>query len=60
MNFIWVFLRNVTKQLTNSSHTSGYGPADSLEDVVRLPDSSNKIDEDRCSNSVDITGRYSH
>lgn len=47
---------NVTKQLTNSSHTSGYGPADSLEDVVRLPDSSNKIDEDRCSNSVDITG----
>ncbi|XP_054448141.1 rho GTPase-activating protein 29 isoform X2 [Pteronotus mesoamericanus] len=47
---------NVTKQLTNSSHTSGYGPADSLEDVVRLPDSSNKIEEDRCSNSVDITG----
>ncbi|XP_066232838.1 rho GTPase-activating protein 29 isoform X2 [Saccopteryx leptura] len=47
---------NVTKQLTNSSHTAEYGPADSLEDVVRLPDSSNKIEEDRCSNSADITG----
>lgn len=47
---------NVTKQLTNSSHTCGYGPADSLEDMERLPDSSNKSEEDRCSNSVDITG----
>lgn len=47
---------NVTKQLTNSSHTSGYGPSDSLEDVVRIPDSSSKIEEDRCSNSADITG----
>lgn len=47
---------NVAKQLTNSSHTSGYGPADSLEDVARLPDSSSKIEEDRCSNSADITG----
>ncbi|EPY76457.1 rho GTPase-activating protein 29-like protein [Camelus ferus] len=41
---------NIHKQLTNSSHTSGYGPSDSLEDVVRLPYSSNKIEEDRCSN----------
>ncbi|XP_046501286.1 rho GTPase-activating protein 29 isoform X1 [Equus quagga] len=47
---------NVNKQLTNTPHSSGYGPADSLEDVVRLPDSSNKIEEDRCSNSADITG----
>lgn len=47
---------NVNKQLTNRPHTSGYGPADSLEDVVRLPDSSNKMEEDRCSNSADITG----
>ncbi|XP_042636232.1 rho GTPase-activating protein 29 [Orycteropus afer afer] len=47
---------NINKQLTNSPQTSGYGPADSLEDVVRLPDSSNKIEEDRCSNSADITG----
>ncbi|XP_032343013.1 rho GTPase-activating protein 29 [Camelus ferus] len=47
---------NIHKQLTNSSHTSGYGPSDSLEDVVRLPYSSNKIEEDRCSNSADVTG----
>ncbi|XP_023975395.1 rho GTPase-activating protein 29 isoform X7 [Physeter macrocephalus] len=47
---------NVNKQLTNSPHTSGYGPSDSLEDVVRLPDNSNKIEEDRCSNSADISG----
>ncbi|XP_008831886.1 rho GTPase-activating protein 29 isoform X1 [Nannospalax galili] len=47
---------NVNKQLANSAQTSGYGPADSLEDVVRLPDSCNKIEEDRCSNSADITG----
>lgn len=47
---------NVNKQLTNHPHTSGYGPADSLEDVVRLPDSSNRMEEDRCSNSADITG----
>ncbi|KAL2772218.1 rho GTPase-activating protein 29 isoform c [Daubentonia madagascariensis] len=47
---------NVNKQLINSPQTSGYGPADSLEDVVRLPDSSNKIEEDRCSNSADVTG----
>ncbi|KAK2493597.1 hypothetical protein MC885_008172, partial [Smutsia gigantea] len=46
---------NVNKQITNSSHNSGYGPTDSLEDVVRLPESS-KIEEDRCSNSADITG----
>lgn len=46
---------NVNKHL-NSSQTSGFGPANSLEDVVRLPDSSNKIEEDRCSNSADITG----
>lgn len=59
MTFIWVFLRNVNKQLTNTPHSSGYGPADSLEDVVRLPDSSNKIEEDRCSNSADITGSFS-
>ncbi|KAM6168570.1 rho GTPase-activating protein 29 isoform 2-T2 [Erethizon dorsatum] len=42
---------NVNKQLT-----SAYRPADSLEDVVRLSDSCNKIEEDRCSNSADITG----
>uniref|UniRef100_K9IP07 Rho GTPase-activating protein 29 n=1 Tax=Desmodus rotundus TaxID=9430 RepID=K9IP07_DESRO len=47
---------SVAKQSTNSSHTSGYGPADSLEDVARLPDSSSKIEEDRCSTSADITG----
>ncbi|KAI5938301.1 rho GTPase-activating protein 29 [Manis javanica] len=47
---------NVNKQITDSSHNSGYGPTDSLEDVVRLPESSNKIEEDRCSNSADITG----
>uniref|UniRef100_A0A2I3FW56 Rho GTPase-activating protein 29 n=1 Tax=Nomascus leucogenys TaxID=61853 RepID=A0A2I3FW56_NOMLE len=46
---------NVNKHL-NSSQTSGFGPANSLEDVVRLPDSSNKIEEDRCSNSADTTG----
>lgn len=48
--------RNVNKQLTNSSHTSGYGPSDSSEDAVRLPDSASKMDEDRCSNSADVTG----
>ncbi|XP_053447734.1 rho GTPase-activating protein 29 isoform X1 [Nycticebus coucang] len=47
---------NINKQLVNSPQTSGYTPADSLEDVVRLPDSSNKIEEDRCSNSADVTG----
>nr|XP_058925826.1 rho GTPase-activating protein 29 isoform X3 [Kogia breviceps] len=47
---------NVNKQLTNTPHTSGYGPSDSLEDVVRLPDNSNKIEEDTCSNSADISG----
>uniref|UniRef100_A0A673V6B8 Rho GTPase-activating protein 29 n=1 Tax=Suricata suricatta TaxID=37032 RepID=A0A673V6B8_SURSU len=47
---------NVNKQLTNSPHTSGFGPTDSLEDVVRLPDPSSKIEEDRCSNSADVTG----
>ncbi|XP_047726502.1 rho GTPase-activating protein 29 isoform X1 [Prionailurus viverrinus] len=46
---------NVNKQL-NSPHTSGYGPSDSLEDVVRLADPSSKIEEDRCSNSADVTG----
>ncbi|XP_054996128.1 rho GTPase-activating protein 29 [Sorex araneus] len=47
---------HVNKQLTGSPQTSGYGPSDSLEDVVRLPDSSSKMEEDRCSNSVDMTG----
>lgn len=47
---------NVNKQLTDSPHTSGYGPSDSLEDVVRLPDGSSKIEEDRCSNNADMTG----
>lgn len=47
---------HVNKQLTGSPQTSGYGPSDSLEDVVRLPDGSSKIEEDRCSNSVDMTG----
>lgn len=53
------FLRNVNKQLS-SPPISGYGPSDSLEDVVRLPDNSNKTEEDRCSNSADITGSFSH
>lgn len=60
MSFIGVFLRNVNKQLTNSSHTSGYGPSDSSEDAVRLPDSASKMDEDRCSNSADVTGGFTH
>lgn len=60
MSFTWVFLRNVNKQVTNRPHTSEYGHADSLEDVVRPPESSNKIEEDRCSNSADITGSFSH
>lgn len=47
---------NVSKQLTNSPQTSGYRPADSVEDAVRLPDNSHRIEEDRCSNSADITG----
>lgn len=47
---------SVTKASTNNSHTSGYGPADSLEDAVHLPHSSNKIEEDRCSTSTDVTG----
>lgn len=47
---------HVNKQLTGSPQTSAYAPSDSLEDVVRLPDGSSKIDEDRCSNSVDMTG----
>uniref|UniRef100_A0A0P6J4J8 Rho GTPase-activating protein 29 n=1 Tax=Heterocephalus glaber TaxID=10181 RepID=A0A0P6J4J8_HETGA len=41
---------NVNKQLT-----SAYRP-DSLEDVVCLSDSCNKIEEDRCSNSADTSG----
>jgi L-fucose mutarotase/ribose pyranase (RbsD/FucU family) len=47
---------NVSKRLTHSPQTSRYGPADSLEDVVRLPDTCNKMEEDRCSNSADVTG----
>ncbi|XP_024607034.1 rho GTPase-activating protein 29 [Neophocaena asiaeorientalis asiaeorientalis] len=47
---------SVNRQLTNTPHTPGYGPSDSLEDVVRLPDNSNKIEEDRCSNSADMSG----
>ncbi|XP_034873885.1 rho GTPase-activating protein 29 isoform X2 [Mirounga angustirostris] len=46
----------VNKALTSSPHTSGYRPSDSLEDVVRLPDSSSKTEEDRCSGSADVTG----
>uniref|UniRef100_A0A8C2RU74 Rho GTPase-activating protein 29 n=1 Tax=Capra hircus TaxID=9925 RepID=A0A8C2RU74_CAPHI len=42
---------NVNKQLS-SPPISGYGPSDSLEDVVRLPDNSNKTEEDRCSNNI--------
>ncbi|XP_023576058.1 rho GTPase-activating protein 29 isoform X3 [Octodon degus] len=42
---------SIHKQLTVA-----YRPADSLEDVVRLSDSCNKMEEDRCSNSVDIAG----
>ncbi|XP_059122596.1 rho GTPase-activating protein 29 [Peromyscus eremicus] len=47
---------NVNKKITSSPQTSGYGPADSLEDVARLPDSCSKLEEDRCSNSADMTG----
>lgn len=47
---------NVNKQIANSLQTSGYEPADSLEDVARLPDSCHKLEEDRCSNSADMTG----
>lgn len=47
---------SVTKPSTNSSQTSECGPADSLEDVSPVPHSSNKIEEDRCSTSADITG----
>ncbi|XP_053524205.1 rho GTPase-activating protein 29-like [Artibeus jamaicensis] len=47
---------SVTKPSTSNSHSSGYGPADSLEDAVCLPHSSNKIEEDRCSTSADVTG----
>ncbi|XP_053524199.1 rho GTPase-activating protein 29 isoform X2 [Artibeus jamaicensis] len=50
---------SVTKPSTSSSHPSGYGPADSLEDAVCLPHSSNKIEEDRCSTSADVTGSSS-
>ncbi|XP_032279180.1 rho GTPase-activating protein 29 isoform X2 [Phoca vitulina] len=49
---------NVNKALTSSPHTSGYRPSDSLEDVVRLPDSASKTDEDRCSGSADVTGDF--
>ncbi|XP_028735903.1 rho GTPase-activating protein 29 isoform X2 [Peromyscus leucopus] len=47
---------NVNKKIASSPQTSGYGPADSLEDVARLPDSCSKLEEDRCSNSADMTG----
>ncbi|CAH6789104.1 rho GTPase-activating protein 29 isoform X2 [Phodopus roborovskii] len=47
---------NVNKKITSSPQTPGYGPADSLEDVARLPDSCSKLEEDRCSNSADMTG----
>ncbi|XP_006882540.1 PREDICTED: rho GTPase-activating protein 29-like [Elephantulus edwardii] len=43
------------KQLTDSSQTSGYGPADSLEDV-HLPNSFPNVEEDRSSNSAYVTG----
>ncbi|XP_037682527.1 rho GTPase-activating protein 29 isoform X2 [Choloepus didactylus] len=47
---------NINKQVKYSPQTSGFRHCDYLEDVVRLPDNSNKIEEDRCSNSADITG----
>lgn len=47
---------NVSKQIANSPQSPGYEPADSLEDVARLPDSCHKLEEDRCSNSADMTG----
>ncbi|KAL1772027.1 rho GTPase-activating protein 29 [Sigmodon hispidus] len=47
---------NVNKKIPSSPQTSGYGPADSLEDVARLADSCSKLEEDRCSNSADGTG----
>ncbi|XP_040607872.1 rho GTPase-activating protein 29 isoform X1 [Mesocricetus auratus] len=47
---------NVNKKITSSPQTPVYGPADSLEDVARLPDSCSKLEEDRCSNSADMTG----
>ncbi|XP_077882939.1 rho GTPase-activating protein 29-like isoform X4 [Ictidomys tridecemlineatus] len=40
---------NVNKPLTNSSQMSRCGPSHSLKDVVCLPDSCNKIEEDRLS-----------
>ncbi|XP_076976322.1 rho GTPase-activating protein 29 isoform X2 [Tamandua tetradactyla] len=46
----------INRQLKNSPQTSGFGHSDSLEDVICLPNTSNKIEEDRCSNSADITG----
>lgn len=47
---------NVNKKISSSPQTPGYGPAGSLEDVARLPDSCSKLEEDRCSNSADMTG----
>ncbi|XP_036906810.1 rho GTPase-activating protein 29-like, partial [Sturnira hondurensis] len=47
---------SVTKPSTSNAHTSGFGPADSLEDVVGLPHSSDKIEEATCSTSADAPG----
>ncbi|XP_036925465.1 rho GTPase-activating protein 29-like [Sturnira hondurensis] len=49
---------SVTKPSTSNAHTSGFGPADSLEDVVGLPHSSDKIEEATCSTSADAPGRF--
>ncbi|XP_077882941.1 rho GTPase-activating protein 29-like isoform X6 [Ictidomys tridecemlineatus] len=46
---------NVNKPLTNSSQMSRCGPSHSLKDVVCLPDSCNKIEEDRLSFHPDLS-----
>uniref|UniRef100_A0A8C5Z6V4 Rho GTPase-activating protein 29 n=1 Tax=Marmota marmota marmota TaxID=9994 RepID=A0A8C5Z6V4_MARMA len=45
---------NVNKPLTNSSQMSRCGPSHSLKDVVCLPDSCNKIEEDILSFNPDF------
>ncbi|XP_060058094.1 rho GTPase-activating protein 29 isoform X3 [Erinaceus europaeus] len=45
------FIRNVNKQLTDSSCTSGYQPSNSLEGVMHLPDTS-KVEDDNCTDAT--------
>ncbi|XP_076976326.1 rho GTPase-activating protein 29-like isoform X3 [Tamandua tetradactyla] len=49
---------SLNKQLKNRTQTSGFGHSDSSEDVICLPGTSNKMEDDRCSNSADITGPF--